>query len=994
MMSTYRRSRQLPLPEPEYGGLEIRCAWNGEYEQKADIKISLKVHCVPNTQLQLLDLRSPGACLKHYSMERIPTEDEHKSDDLEDINAPLSPLFGFSPFGGDATYDIVPTPNDADVFEDVPISQSKPSLDLDEESDVTDQIAHDEASFYDAEPALGSPVSSESTTIPTSSSPELDSECSTKSRKRSATDAHLPDSGSDADNERTRAPKAFTNRKIHAEYVSRREIASPRSPKKSSPTKIPSLVIASDKASFKSPSKHPASLIKSAMKSTTDITKGSTAPNSPDKQAGSQSKLGPTEIPGFGVQDGVITRRSPHKSCESPKRPGSTTTSSLFSSGLGSPNSPDTSAGSPKRSEPVASTTITNENVSPRSLRSPKKSAGIGILNEEKVKEPSQDFVTEKLSQRYNPEPTSTSYLDAPESPALREFANTAVGCILAQQGTLRKQVIGAANTRHKTVREPRVRFQIPSDTIVVAETADDQQLPHTQTKEREANIEPNDIKPSTTNHERGPILSPKYLRGPSRVQRHVEIELPASSDQPELRTIHGLVTITNSQRVQPATFKVTVTAALSMMYPDEKGWTELGVLGIPKTRNSKPGFLYFLMPEDRGLEVQTTAVGRITLVENCLMADFASNGDLMIPLCPCDRKCYGMVSGFTVDHEIICQNTVIPAAIGSQAVQPTMQMVCHASCSVMLDNRFLWADKCIVDLYLDGGPEGCYECDVTSQKNAMKKIYITAKEGTRVGFSRLRIACSPQDLDRFHVRWALDVPGVRATYWAPRIYSTLTSPETSMKQHRHDLLQAMNDPSYLCSASEAIEVEINSNSMPDPVYDPIEPVTVPVDEAPEDIYSQPALTQSRISRIKQLVQQKLPSCDEDLPSFLYGLLITGSVCFAFLWLGGVMPAKFSDATIQNLVQVPEPPIPPLSSHYTEGPQNNQEYADQGFSIGRPSILDKYRATYTDEEVKAFVDNDEEQSSMRIGKNNEERTASSIPIRDRIDYWLGWTGPL
>ncbi|KAL4792147.1 hypothetical protein BDV19DRAFT_400841 [Aspergillus venezuelensis] len=993
MMSTYRRSRQLHLPEPEYGGLEIRCAWNGAYEQKADIKISLEVHCVPNTQLQLLDLRSPGACLKHYSMERIPTEDEHKSDDLEDINAPLSPLFGFSPFGGDATYDIVPTPIDADVFEDVPLSQSKPSLDLGEDSDVTDQIVHDEASFYDAEPALGSPVSSESTTIPASSSPELDSECSTKSRKRSATDAHLPDSGSDADNERTKAPKAFANRKIHAESISRREIASPRSPKKPSPTKIPSLVVAGDKGSLRSPSKPPGSLIKPAMKSTSDVTKGSIAPDDPDKQAGSPPKLGSTRIPDFGVQDGVITRRSPHKSIESPKKPGSTA-SSLFSSGFESLNSPDTSTKSPKRSEPMASTIITNENVSPRNHRSPNKSAGIGILNEEKLKEPIQDFVTEKLSQRYNPEASSASYLDVPESPALREFANTAVGCILAQQGTLRKHAIGAANTRHKVAREPRVRFQIPSDTIVVAEIADDQQLPQRQTEERGADIEPKDIKPSTTNHERGSTRSPKYLRGPSRAQRHVETEMPTSSDQPELRTIHGLVTITNSQRVQPATFKVTVTAALSMMYPDEKGWTELGVLGIPRTGHDKPGFLYFLMPEDRGLEVQTTAVGRITLVENCLMADFMSNGDLTIPLCPCDRKCYGVISGFTVDHEIISQNTVIPTAIESQTYQPSIQMVCHASCSIMLENRFLWADKCLLDLYLDGGPEGCYECDVTSQKSAMKKIYITAQKGTRVGLSRLRIMCSPQDLDRFHVRWALDMPGVRATYWAPRIYSTLTSPETSMKQHRHDLLQILNDPSYLCSASEAIEVGTNSDSIPDPVYDHIGSVTVPVDEAQEGIYPQPAPTQSKMSRIKQSVQQKLPSCDEDLPSFLYGLLIIGSVCFAFLWFGGVMPADLSDAAVQNLVQVPEYPVSSSSSHYTEGPESNQEYVNQEFSIGRPSILDKYTETYTDEMVKEFVDNDEERSSTRIGENNEERAASSIPIRDRIDYWLGWTGPL
>ncbi|KAL4941222.1 hypothetical protein BDV06DRAFT_212821 [Aspergillus oleicola] len=855
-MSTYRKSRsQSSLPEPDYGGLEVRCAWNGEYEQQADIKISLEVHCVPNTQLQLLDLRGPGACLKYYALQKLPSTAEQEPDDFEDTDAPLSPLFGFSPFGGDGTCDLVPPPSDASVFDDIPTAQSKPSLEQDEESDVTDQNAHDDASFYDAEPALESPSSLESTTRPLSSSPEPDFEGSTKSRKRSATDADFPDSGSDADNERTGLLKAITNRKARLksyiattsgdrttgqalpEPVNQREVASPRSPKKSAPTKIPSLVVANDSASPKSPHKFPESPKKSAMKPSLDKLNESAVLQSPDKQAGSPAKPGPTRIPGFGIQD----------------------------------------------------------------------------------------------------EPTSTSYLEASESPALKEFADTMIGSHFAQKGTIWNPVIEA----------PRVRFQ----------TENGQSLSPIQTENSEADIERKNIETSTIRHMRESPRAPNYLREPSRAQKHIDIDLPESSDQPELRTIDGLVTLTNSGRVQPAKFRVTVTAALSMMYPDEKGWTELEVLGIPRTGDGKPGFLYFLMPQDRGLEIQTTAVGRITLVENCLMADFISTGDLIIPL------------GFIVDHDIVSHNI------------SAIQMMCHASCSVMLNNRFLWTDKCVVDLYVDGGPEGCYECD----------IYITAKEGTQVGLSRLRVTCSPQDLDRFYVRWALDFPGVIATYWAPRIYST--PPEKSKNDHRHDLLEILNGPSKLYSGTEAMEVENNSDNQPNLDHDDVELTSNLMDETSAYMLSQSAPTQSIMTRIRQAIQEQFSSCDQDSWNFLDWLLM-GVICLAILWVGIAMSAKSSGAMVHYPVHAPEYPISISLPHYRDSPENSQECVEQEPSTGGPGILDKYRATDTDGKIEAFVGSDKEQSGTMMGEGTEKHAASSIPIRDRIDYWLGWTGPL
>ncbi len=43
-MTTYQRNRSsVSAPEPEYGDLEIRCTWSGEYDEFVNVKISLEV---------------------------------------------------------------------------------------------------------------------------------------------------------------------------------------------------------------------------------------------------------------------------------------------------------------------------------------------------------------------------------------------------------------------------------------------------------------------------------------------------------------------------------------------------------------------------------------------------------------------------------------------------------------------------------------------------------------------------------------------------------------------------------------------------------------------------------------------------------------------------------------------------------------------------------------------------------------------------------------
>ncbi|KAL4817563.1 hypothetical protein BDW67DRAFT_183818 [Aspergillus spinulosporus] len=893
MTTTQRHRSQPPVPEPEYDNLEIRCTWSGEYEEVSNIRISLEVKCVPNTQLQLLSLRSPGIFLEKSFLERLPQTDDDTGH-LNNTNIPQSPLFGFSPLVRDAN-------RGTGLFFDgcsSCIPETPPTVEEKEQALVVSESIENGWEARNAEVGLGNPVPSTPTIRRRSESLVSEAESFTRSRKRSASDAELPDSGSDVDDTHG-VLKDISNHKIR--QMSRFAPASP-----------------GDRTT------------ENLSSECLDLSqKERESPRSPKKL--SARKPGPTQTPGL---------------------------------------------------------TIPNENASPRNPRF----TGTGVWLTDKLGSPGKSTPKGKQPQKssFIPKPASNGNS---EDSQLTSFATTAVGFHLTSRGALDEEASATVTPRLQTVKETRVRFQIPNDAPTATERSESQLSSPTTSRELGAAFERTSLTPSSKTRLR---YVPGNFRDSSRLRETTDVKQPEPSDQPEVEAIDGLLILRNSERVLPGTFKVTITAARSILYPNEQGWSDLEIPGIPRTKSGKIGVLLFLMPAHHGLEIRTTDVNRATIVEDCLIAEFASTRNLVIPLRRCSREFCGEVSDFTVDQEIISQSIVGAAATAERSDQPVIQMRYHAACSVRLYHRCFWSKSCIISLCVDGGPSGFFYCDLTSQQRVTKSICITAR-GSKIGVSRIRVVCSPKDIDRLYLRWTIEFPGRRAAYWIPRIYPALsTSHELSQHSLRYKLLEAMNDPSYLYSKIDATEVNCDSSGIAQRYRD-FELAPDDVNEDVGSILSQPVAASSA-SRSKWTAEMH----DGLNPSHFLKRVLVGVLCLAVLRFtyvrlpdSGLRTRPSSMRHVEVLEQTEQLPL----FHCLET-QFKDHQEELGNIDSKPDFSaldeDRHATILTNSEEAKIPVNGREQDvqSVEMEVEVEESAKPSISLRDRVDYWLGWTGPV
>ncbi|KAL4778929.1 hypothetical protein BJX76DRAFT_352201 [Aspergillus varians] len=910
MAPSHRNRSQPSAPEPEHDGLEIRCTWSGEYEEVSYMRISLKVKCVPSTQLQLLDLRRPGIFFEDSFLERLP-QTENDTDNEEETDTPQSPLFGFSPLVHDGNRDIGLDPPDDSMFDDICIPKAEPILEENEEALATSESRQHDPKARDTEPVtepvLGRFVPPLSSANTPSSSHHSEFGGLTRSRKRSATDAEFPDSGSDGDDERGGELKDVTNRKTWQ-----------------------------------------------------------------------LNAVGPT---GIGDRD-----------------KGRTVSGSAIHKEIACPRSPRRSA-----STKIPDIIIPNENAAPRS---PDKLTDVGAWTTEKPRTLGQSLSKGKQNQGSSLIPKRTS-TDRSEASASASTIDTAVEIHLANERAPENYAATVGGTVIKSARETRVRFQIPCDKTTETESSDGQLLSLALSKKLEpADFERRGTECKGINDETRSGYAPRDQGETSPHWEHAHVENPKSSDQPEVKVIDGFVTLKNSERVHPATFKLTITAAIFIMPPNDKGWSDLEIPGIPRTGGGRIGILLFLMPVCYGLEIRTTNLNRATIVENCLVAEFVNAGNLVIPLRHCDREFCGNISDFTVDQEIISHSIAKTAATSNRSV---IQMRCHAVCSVRLYNRCFWSERCTIHLYVDGGPNGFFECDVTSQTQAMKKILIMTKENTSMGVSRVKVTCSPKDVDMLYVRWAMEFPGQRAVHWVPRIYpASSRSHERRQDCLRYALLEVLNDPLYLCSGTETTEVECESDNELTPSYEHIEILPTEVSEDPKPMPSQPVPKWPILPWIKRAVQLELTRHYRN-PDYFLKQLLRGVLCLAFLGVGFVISASSSHNSRQSLSSLRE--APPQTSEQTghiswfpspsrllkNNQENVEDHESSAISLSTLDTVRKQKAIDIDpEETKAFVRNEGEQSkeSVMMETGVYEPQETPVSFRDKIDYWLGWTGPV
>ncbi|KAL4909042.1 hypothetical protein BDW74DRAFT_187441 [Aspergillus multicolor] len=904
-MTTYQRQRSQPsVAVPEYDYLEIRCTWSGEYEEVSNIRISLEVKCVPNTQLQLLSLCRRGITFEESFLERLP-QTEHDTDGQDNTDAPQSPLFGFSPLARDVKRDVEP-------FDDPPIQI--PTLERtyegNDEVPAASESTQDDPKTRDVEDILGSPVASSPPARSRSTSLDSDAESFTRSRKRSAADAELPESGSEIEDAGSGVLKDISNRKVR--QMSRVEPASPGSR-------------ATERSLLDSPGLNRREIV---------------SPKSPTNL--SPRKLAPTKIPGLGIGNENASPRSPNKSA-------------------------------------IAGASVTGK------LKSPEKSPST---------------CNQHQNPKFIPKPAPNVHLQSSETLPVTSFANTAVGFHLTNRGAHEDRPATPGRPRAKSIKEPRVRFHIPIDSTATTERSDKHPSAPSPSKQLGAAFERMSVKSSAIHGETQLRYIPGNLEKFRHVQNSTYVEQRKLSSEPEVDIVNGLVILRNSDRVHPATFKVTIIAAVSIRKPKDHGWSDLVIPGIPRTRGDRIGVLLFLMPAHHGLEIRTTNVNRATIVENCLIAEFANAGNLVIPLRRCSRESCGEISEFTVDQEIISHSIVGATATDGQSDQSVIQMRCHAVCSIKLSNRCLWSETCIIPLHVHGGPNGFFYCDVTFQRGDIKTICINASKGTKIGVSRVRIICSLKDIDRLYLRWSLEFPGRRAAYWSPRIYPASS---TSHQLHQHtlqyELLEVLNDPTYLSSGTEATQINCEIEDETTQRNEDFGLVSNDLSEKSQSDPSQP-VPLTGLHKIGQSIKSQLDAVlGYSLKQILIGLFylaLLRSASFALFDLELEDPLPLMQASLQTPEQTKQ-----ISWGYPWemlAEDEGEDASDQDLSIDLNTLeMDNHVASDENEEEAGVFMNDEEQDERGVEVDTEmepeKPTKSSVSFRDRVDYWLGWTGP-
>lgn len=252
----------------------------------------------------------------------------------------------------------------------------------------------------------------------------------------------------------------------------------------------------------------------------------------------------------------------------------------------------------------------------------------------------------------------------------------------------------------------------------------------------------------------------------------------PVLEQDPELILQNGILFIKNPRDARPATYKFSITVSVVLVKNRSTGWFNLFLPGLPKLGDDDCGYFLFQVPEKRGLEFRTTNLQRYKMVENCFFAEFANSANFVVPLRVCNKRFYGVIRDFTVDQEIRAEHNIRDATStsGHGDSQTNLSVKYNALCSLRLHNRCFSSEKCCFFLYVDGGPDGFYQCQIDPQSAGLQIIRLNNEEERPIGLSHVRIICSPKHLEMFCLSWEIHVPGKKAMNWLPRIYPASAS--------------------------------------------------------------------------------------------------------------------------------------------------------------------------------------------------------------------------
>lgn len=237
----------------------------------------------------------------------------------------------------------------------------------------------------------------------------------------------------------------------------------------------------------------------------------------------------------------------------------------------------------------------------------------------------------------------------------------------------------------------------------------------------------------------------------------------------PKIFVSDGYLFFRNPSNALPGSYMTVITVTVTLSTRRSKGWHELIITGLPRSRGGDSGFFLFQVPEDVGMVLHATNLCRYEIVEDCFCAEFI--GDLVIPFHRCSSKYYGTVRSFTVDYDVRAD-----MAPPSRDNSPGISLKYHAVCSLQMYNFCYMTQRCSFPINIEGGPAGSFKCKLKPQQERLPIIHLDADKEDRIGLSQIEIICPPKDLKIFIVTWTINLPK-RTSIWLPRIYRALSEP-------------------------------------------------------------------------------------------------------------------------------------------------------------------------------------------------------------------------
>lgn len=432
---------------------------------------------------------------------------------------------------------------------------------------------------------------------------------------------------------------------------------------------------------------------------------------------------------------------------------------------------------------------------------------------------------------------------------------------------------------------------------------------------------------------------------------------------EPRLDLVNGILTISNPLYGNLATYKVTINVQVRLQRGDIGDWNRLRVPGLPKMRNGENGWFLFQMPDCLGMEFQTTNFGRHNFIEDYFFAELVQSGDLVVPLRFCLRSFYGTVRDFTVDQEIMTEHV-------THKCTQNRTVVYNAMCSLRLYKHCFWAERCRFYLWINGGPEGDYHCEVDPNNETLTFLCLPSR-GRPIGVSCIEIVCSPKDLAAFCLSWCTECRCEGGLEWLPRIYS---APVLASGHNGLGLREMMSD--------------LSDDFITKTIFDPL------------DVTKIREFSQAASPNKHSAVQTE--SCQESatLRTYFRRGFISVAMIFASIFLG---LAVLHHVYPESVDFVRSPPFFNSTlgfKFWNRSRTSNDEYHSE-------SVFYTHEANVSEEVGKVHKifkpgEDKVESSNPEVEHETDDKDEPELGMiapdqklswRDRLDYFLGWKGP-